>query len=133
MHMTEEYTMTGKTGSFRYMAPEVFLDDPRYNEAVDIYSAGMLMWFMVTGLPPLAGIPPSAAASAAAMTMARPDLVIINKKHSLLFAALMQRCWHQVGCASLPPRAGRAAASGGEGVGRAWATGEEQVDHMARQ
>jgi serine/threonine protein kinase len=97
MPLTEEYIMTGKTGSFRYMAPEVFLDDPRYNEAVDIYSAGMLMWFMVTGLPPLAGIPPSAAASAAALTMARPDLVIINKKHSLLIAVLMERCWNQVG------------------------------------
>ena len=96
MHFTEEYTMTGKTGSFRYMAPEVFLDNPHYNESVDIYSAAMLMWFMVTGVPPLAGIPPTAAASAAALTMARPDLVVVNKRHSGLFAAIMERCWNQV-------------------------------------
>jgi len=32
----------------RYMAPEVFLDDPHYDEKVDIYSSGLIMWYLHT-------------------------------------------------------------------------------------
>jgi serine/threonine protein kinase len=32
----------------RYMAPEVFLDDPHYDEKVDIYSSGLIMWYVHT-------------------------------------------------------------------------------------
>ena len=39
--------MTGKTGSLRYMAPEVVRSQP-YNEKVDIYSFGIILWQMIT-------------------------------------------------------------------------------------
>eukprot|EP00668_Euglena_longa_P014088 GGOE01018060.1.p1 GENE.GGOE01018060.1~~GGOE01018060.1.p1 ORF type:complete len:815 (-),score=200.41 GGOE01018060.1:166-2547(-) len=39
---TDKYCMTGKTGSMRYMAPEV-LDSQPYNLAVDIYSTGVIL------------------------------------------------------------------------------------------
>jgi len=37
------YTLTGNTGSLRYMAPEVALGRP-YDERVDAYSFGILFW-----------------------------------------------------------------------------------------
>lgn len=37
------YQMSGKTGSLRYMAPEVALERP-YNETVDVYSLAILAW-----------------------------------------------------------------------------------------
>lgn len=39
--------MTGLTGSLRYMAKEVFLEQP-YNQKVDVHSVGILMWHIVT-------------------------------------------------------------------------------------
>lgn len=37
------YQLTGKTGSRRYMAPEVANERP-YNKSVDVYSFGILLW-----------------------------------------------------------------------------------------
>eukprot|EP00978_Attheya_sp_CCMP212_P037016 scaffold171801_cov67-Attheya_sp.AAC.1 len=41
------YKMTGSTGSLRYMAPEVSRNEP-YNELVDVYSFGILLWEIIT-------------------------------------------------------------------------------------
>jgi serine/threonine protein kinase len=41
----------------RYMAPEVFLDDPQYDEKVDIYSAALIMWYMALGERPFDRVP----------------------------------------------------------------------------
>lgn len=38
-----KYKMTGRTGSRRYMAPEVANDYP-YDKSVDVYSFGILLW-----------------------------------------------------------------------------------------
>lgn len=40
---SDTYQMSGKTGSIRYMAPEVALEKP-YNETVDVYSLSILAW-----------------------------------------------------------------------------------------
>ncbi|CAM9860297.1 unnamed protein product [Discosporangium mesarthrocarpum] len=40
------YEMTGETGSMRYMAPEVVESLP-YNEKVDVYAFGLLLWEML--------------------------------------------------------------------------------------
>lgn len=37
--------MTGNTGSLRYMAPEVFCQEP-YTERCDVYSFGIILWQM---------------------------------------------------------------------------------------
>lgn len=37
------YHLTGQTGSLRYMAPEVAMEQP-YNESCDVYSWGILYW-----------------------------------------------------------------------------------------
>ena len=40
--------MTGETGSYRYMAPEVFRH-AKYNEKVDQYSFAIVVWEMLEG------------------------------------------------------------------------------------
>jgi serine/threonine protein kinase len=45
------YCLTGCTGSFRYMAPENALNKP-YNEKVDMYSYGLIVYEMATGVTP---------------------------------------------------------------------------------
>ena len=40
--------MTGRVGTLAYMAHEVALCKP-YNEKVDIYGFGMILWQLVTG------------------------------------------------------------------------------------
>ena len=47
----ELYVMTGAAGSHAYMAPEVVLCEP-YNESVDIYSFGIILWQLVSGEVP---------------------------------------------------------------------------------
>lgn len=37
------YKLTGDTGTMRYMAPEVYLNEP-YNETADAYSFGIMCW-----------------------------------------------------------------------------------------
>ena len=41
------YNLTGKTGSMRYMAPEVFFEEP-YDESVDIFSFGIILWQIIS-------------------------------------------------------------------------------------
>lgn len=44
----EVYTMSGETGSFRYMAPEVAKGES-YNHKADVYSFGIILWEMFAG------------------------------------------------------------------------------------
>ena len=50
----ESYQLTGKTGSMRYMAPEVFLQQ-QYTELVDVYSFGVILWQLTSGRVPFEG------------------------------------------------------------------------------
>jgi len=49
------YRMTGGTGSIRYMAPEVALNQP-YNQSVDVYSFSIILWEMISRTKPYAGM-----------------------------------------------------------------------------
>ena len=46
--INKEKKLTGKIGSLKYMAPEIF-NKPFYNEKVDLWSAGAILYNMVTG------------------------------------------------------------------------------------
>ena len=48
----DTYEMTGGAGTLRYMAPEVLLNE-KYNDSVDVYSWGLVMWYMCTGSRPM--------------------------------------------------------------------------------
>ena len=50
------YKMTGETGTYRYMAPEV-LRSEEYNHKVDIWSFGMVMYHMFENSPPYGVLP----------------------------------------------------------------------------
>lgn len=47
---TENYEMTGETGTYKYMAPEV-LTHKEYSAKVDIWSFGIIMYYMFCGEP----------------------------------------------------------------------------------
>lgn len=47
----EKYVMTGETGSYRFMAPEVF-KHKEYNEKVDVYSFALIMFWAASGKRP---------------------------------------------------------------------------------
>ena len=51
---SEMYMMTGETGSYRYMAPEV-LRHESYSYQVDVWSFGMVMYHMFDCSPPYLG------------------------------------------------------------------------------
>jgi calcium-dependent protein kinase len=43
--------ISGKIGTLKYMAPEIFVN-PFYNEKIDLWSAGVILYNMVTGCEP---------------------------------------------------------------------------------
>ncbi|CAA2960855.1 serine threonine- kinase STY46 [Olea europaea subsp. europaea] len=51
------YKMTGETGSYRYMAPEVFKHQ-KYDKKVDVFSFAMILYEMLEGEPPMAHYDP---------------------------------------------------------------------------
>ena len=66
------FKMTGETGSYRYMAPEVFRHEP-YNLKVDVYSYAMIVFQLFECICPFHSTDPIVAARNAAMTGKRPE------------------------------------------------------------
>ncbi|GER47256.1 protein kinase [Striga asiatica] len=60
-HSRDVYKMTGETGSYRYMAPEVF-KHRKYDKKVDVYSFAMILYEMLEGEPPMSHYEPYEAA-----------------------------------------------------------------------
>eukprot|EP00903_Cladosiphon_okamuranus_P011855 g11137.t1 len=83
------YNMTGETGSARYMAPEVAESRP-YNEKVDVYSFGIVLWEMSTLKKPFEGMGRNRFFSEVIRGSHRPP---INKKWPKAWSDLMQSCW----------------------------------------
>lgn len=54
-HSSQAYAMTVCTGTLAYMAPEVAQRQP-YNEKVDVYSFGILLWQLLSGATPFEGM-----------------------------------------------------------------------------
>ena len=84
--------MTGKTGSFRYMAPEVMLEEECYSPKVDVYSATMVAWYMWVGQAPFRSMTGNIVAQLAARQSMRPSLVKIATKDPELAALLEHGC-----------------------------------------
>ena len=84
--------MTGKTGSFRYMAPEVMLEEECYSPKVDVYSATMVAWYMWVGQAPFRSMTGNIVAQLAARQSMRPSLVKIARKEPELAALLEHGC-----------------------------------------
>ncbi|PNW74839.1 hypothetical protein CHLRE_12g507750v5 [Chlamydomonas reinhardtii] len=92
---TQSYKLTGETGSYRYMAPEVFRHEP-YNNKVDVYSFAMICFQLFEGLPPYWNMDPIEAARAAALKGLRPTWGATNKHDQVVPARLkrlVETCW----------------------------------------
>ncbi|XP_047324415.1 integrin-linked protein kinase 1-like [Impatiens glandulifera] len=88
-HAHDVYKMTGETGSYRYMAPEVF-KHRKYDKKVDVFSFGMILYEMLEGDPPLTEFEPYEAAKHIAEGR-RP--VFIKTKGITELKELTQQCW----------------------------------------
>ena len=86
----QEYDLTGETGSYRYMAPEVFRHE-RYSSAVDVYSFAVIMYWLNSGVKPFFQFKlPVEAARKAALEHYRPPLgIVINER----MRGLVEECW----------------------------------------
>jgi ankyrin repeat protein/tRNA A-37 threonylcarbamoyl transferase component Bud32 len=90
--LNDRYSMTGETGSYRYMAPEVFKHEP-YNEKVDVYSYALVMYWLFSGFRPFTNIAdPVSAVKFAALEGGRPVLSNVKDKR---VAALLEKAWAQ--------------------------------------
>ncbi|GKY99013.1 hypothetical protein MPSEU_000857000 [Mayamaea pseudoterrestris] len=84
-----QYRLTGNTGSLRYMANEVALDQP-YGLSVDSYSFGIIFWQICSLTTPFAKMGQSVHAEAVVRGNARP-----SPDHSwpMSWVDLMVTCW----------------------------------------
>jgi len=89
--LTDEFVMTGETGSYRFMAPEVFRHE-RYNESVDVYSYAMIFFNILSGHQPWPMLNGIKAASAAALEGRRP---YIPRDWDNRIVHLLKQCWDE--------------------------------------
>eukprot|EP00177_Eucheuma_denticulatum_P007775 GFKZ01014140.1.p1 GENE.GFKZ01014140.1~~GFKZ01014140.1.p1 ORF type:complete len:863 (+),score=76.48 GFKZ01014140.1:309-2897(+) len=88
--------MTSETGTYRWMAPEMIRHEP-YNEKVDVYSYGVVLWELFSCEVPFAGMTPIQAAFAVADKHLRPmceSTYAREVKIPASWAALISQCWH---------------------------------------
>ena len=87
----DQFVMTGETGSYRFMAPEVFRHE-QYTETVDIYSYAMILYYIFTGSPPWHDLSGLDAVSMAAIEGNRPE---IPRSLDGRLSSLIQMCWDE--------------------------------------
>jgi serine/threonine protein kinase len=94
MGLCGEIGNTDKTkiyGVLPYVAPEVLYEKP-YTQAADIYSFGMIMYFVATGIQPFANNAFNSRDLALSICIgARPE--INDLKAPKCYVDLMKRCW----------------------------------------
>ncbi|MED6164166.1 hypothetical protein PIB30_087043 [Stylosanthes scabra] len=83
------YKMTGETGSYRYMAPEVF-KHRRYDKKVDVFSFAMILYEILEGEPPFTNLEPYEGAKHVAEGH-RP--IIRAKGYGPELRELIELCW----------------------------------------
>jgi serine/threonine protein kinase len=93
--LSQVYKLTGETGSYRYMAPEVFRHEP-YSLRVDVYSFAMIAFQLFECSVPFHGHDPVDAARQAAMLGARPGFPPRRSLTPMTEALrqLVSDCWH---------------------------------------
>ncbi|RCV14136.1 hypothetical protein SEVIR_2G413900v4 [Setaria viridis] len=87
-HANDVYKMTGETGSYRYMAPEVF-KHRKYDKKVDIFSFAMILYEMLEGDPPFSNYEPYEAAK----YVAEGHRPAFRKGHTNELKDLVELCW----------------------------------------
>ena len=83
------YTMSGETGSLRYMAPEV-ADGLPYNYTADVYSFGIILWELNSGKKPYEGLNRELFYERIVHGGERPP---VSRKWPADLTSLMSECW----------------------------------------
>ena len=86
-------TKTGYVGTAQWMAPEVLRSSPFYDEKVDVYSFGVLLWEMLTLQEPYAGMKQDQIIMAVIDQEMRPPIGPQFGPQKLI--QLIERCWHE--------------------------------------
>ncbi|XP_058083158.1 serine/threonine-protein kinase VIK-like isoform X5 [Magnolia sinica] len=86
------YKMTGGTGSYRYMAPEVYRRES-YGKSVDVFSFALILHEMFQGKPANQAEAPEAVADRRAYEDARPSLT--SHVFPKAIKILLGDCWHK--------------------------------------
>ncbi|KAH7687961.1 Dual-specificity kinase protein [Dioscorea alata] len=81
--------MTPETGTYRWMAPEMIQHRP-YNQKVDVYSFGIVLWELITGMLPFQNMTAVQAAFAVVNKGVRP---VIPSDCLPVLSEIMTRCW----------------------------------------
>ncbi|CAJ1937192.1 unnamed protein product [Sphenostylis stenocarpa] len=81
--------MTPETGTYRWMAPEMIQHRP-YTQKVDVYSFGIVLWELITGMLPFQNMTAVQAAFAVVNKNVRP---IIPNDCLPVLRDIMTRCW----------------------------------------
>eukprot|EP00816_Leptocylindrus_hargravesii_P009639 CAMPEP_0196802092 /NCGR_PEP_ID=MMETSP1362-20130617/1793_1 /TAXON_ID=163516 /ORGANISM="Leptocylindrus danicus, Strain CCMP1856" /LENGTH=601 /DNA_ID=CAMNT_0042173301 /DNA_START=667 /DNA_END=2469 /DNA_ORIENTATION=- len=83
------YSLSGETGSLRYMAPEV-ADNRPYNHKADVYSFGIILWEMLAYKKPYDGLNRESFYVRIVDGGERPP---VNKKWPKELVSLVTDCW----------------------------------------
>lgn len=83
--------MTGETGSYEYMAPEVIRHEP-YGEKADVFGFAVLVNELFEGKIPYKGLNPIDAAVKVACSGLRPDHRVLKREYKSV-ANLITQCW----------------------------------------
>ncbi|XP_076888679.1 serine/threonine-protein kinase STY13-like [Bidens hawaiensis] len=81
--------MTPETGTYRWMAPEMIQHRP-YTQKVDVYSFGIVLWELITGMLPFQNMTAVQAAFAVVNKGVRPN---IPYDCLPVLSEIMVRCW----------------------------------------
>ncbi|XP_076907326.1 serine/threonine-protein kinase STY13-like [Bidens hawaiensis] len=81
--------MTPETGTYRWMAPEMIQHRP-YTQKVDVYSFGIVLWELITGMLPFQNMTAVQAAFAVVNKGVRPT---IPNDCLPVLSQIMTRCW----------------------------------------
>ncbi|XP_062115265.1 serine/threonine-protein kinase STY13-like [Humulus lupulus] len=81
--------MTPETGTYRWMAPEMIQHRP-YTQKVDVYSFGIVLWELITGMLPFQNMTAVQAAFAVVNKGVRP---IVPIDCLPVLGEIMTRCW----------------------------------------
>ncbi|CAN6580060.1 hypothetical protein ACFX13_032207 [Malus domestica] len=81
--------MTPETGTYRWMAPEM-IQHRHYTQKVDVYSFGIVLWELITGMLPFQNMTAVQAAFAVVNKSVRPN---IPNDCLPVLCEIMTRCW----------------------------------------
>lgn len=90
VRMKSSVPMTGLVGTSHWMAPEILLSSPNYDEKIDIYSYGIVLWELLTSEKPYANENPATLPLKVIEHNLRPT---IPEGTPIKMKTLIERCW----------------------------------------